>query len=304
MNQGKWRFCGLYGSHEPFDAATLAKLYPTHKVYVDAVERVVAANLVAGYILEHDADATVAEARGSHVGRPYGAITGDHLTTYVRELTAISRRYRDAGNQFWGRIIGTDADTENANWMADRLRQAGVSNVEIQTLPLEAQWMPRSWTVTASGNGRVVSLATAQPAYQTSATPSGGLDLEVVYVGLGTAADFSGRDVRGKVAFIQSMPMRGTLRHSATLNGAVQRAEEHGAAAILVSVALPCNITTQFYPTRTVAPTFSLGNEDGNALRELIEELPAGRSPRVNIKLDVEMVEGLQTANVWGEIPG
>ena len=304
MNQGEWRFCGLYGSHEPFDAATLANFYPTHKVYVDAVERVVNANLAAGYILDHDADATVAEARRSDVGRPYGAITGDHLTTYVRELTAISRRYRDAGNQFWGRIIGTDADTENANWMADRLRQAGVSNVDIQTLPLEPQWMPRSWTVSASGNGRVVSLATAQPAYQTSATPSGGLDLEVVYVGLGTAADFSGRDVRGKIAFIQSMPMRGTLRHSATLNGAVQRAEEHGAAAILVSVALPGNITTQFYPTRTVAPTFSLGNEDGNALRELIEELPAGRSPRVHIELDVEMVEGLHTANVWGEIPG
>ncbi|MDP6580721.1 MAG: alpha/beta hydrolase domain-containing protein, partial [Vicinamibacterales bacterium] len=300
LNSGSNRLCRLYGSHEPFDNDTLASLYPTHDAYVDQVKQAVTANLAAGYILAPDARTTIRDAERSDVGRPYGAITGDHLKTNVRELTAMSRRYRDAGHQFWGRIIGTEADTENAEWMAERLRTAGVPDVRIQTFDLPAQWMPQSWSVTATSTNGSLTLASAQPAYSSSPTPSGGLDLHVVYVGLGTAADFAGRDVAGAAVLISSMPMRGALRHTATLNGAIQRADELGAAAILVSLALPGNLTTQFYPTRTEAPTFSLGGEDGTALREAIEL----GAVRVRIDLDVEMVEGLQTANVVGELPG
>ncbi|MCH7749766.1 MAG: M28 family peptidase [Acidobacteria bacterium] len=301
-NTGNQRFCRLYGTHEPFDAATLARLYPSPEVYVDAVKAVVAANLAAGYILEHDATATVREAERSDIGTPYGAIDGDHLKVYVEELTAVSRRYRDAGHQFWGRIIGTAADAENAAWMADKLRAAGVPEVRTQRFDLAPQWMPRSWSVTAAAGARAIVLRTAQPAYTTPGTPAGGLDLELVYVGLGTEADFAGRDVAGKAALITSMPMRSTLRHSATVNGAVRRADALGAAAILVSVALPGNLRTQFYPTRTEAPTFSLGQQDGDALRAMVES--DGPAPRVHVDLDVEMVEGLQTANVWATLPG
>lgn len=130
------------------------------------------------------------------------------------------------------------------------------------------------------------------------------MNLEAVYVGLGTEADFAGRDVSGKAALITSMPMRGSWRHSATINGAIRRAEEHGAAAILVSVALPGNIRTRFYPTRTEPPTFSLGLEDGDRVRELIEQAQSGESPRVSVQLDVEMVEGLKTRQRVGRAAG
>jgi hypothetical protein len=62
-------FCRLYGSHEPFDARTLAKLYPTHAAYVAKVKEVTEKNLKAGYILKFDADTTIAEAEASAVGR-------------------------------------------------------------------------------------------------------------------------------------------------------------------------------------------------------------------------------------------
>jgi hypothetical protein len=61
-------FCRLYGSHEPFDAATLATLYPTRAAYVDAVRRVTGQNLKARYILKTDADATIAAAERSAIG--------------------------------------------------------------------------------------------------------------------------------------------------------------------------------------------------------------------------------------------
>jgi hypothetical protein len=62
-------FCRLNGSYEPFDEATLKTLYPTHESYVSKVKSVTDANLKAGYILKPEADATVADAEKSHVGR-------------------------------------------------------------------------------------------------------------------------------------------------------------------------------------------------------------------------------------------
>jgi hypothetical protein len=58
----------LYGSHEPFDAATLTSLYPTRAAYVDAVRRAAEQNLKAGYVLKTDADATIAAAERSSIG--------------------------------------------------------------------------------------------------------------------------------------------------------------------------------------------------------------------------------------------
>jgi hypothetical protein len=59
----------LYGSHEPFDEATLAKLYPSHAGYVAKVKEITEKNLKAGYLLKVDADATIAEAEQAGIGR-------------------------------------------------------------------------------------------------------------------------------------------------------------------------------------------------------------------------------------------
>ena len=61
-------FCRLYGSHYEFDAATLARLYPTHARYVAAVKKVTEDNLKAGYILKADADETIAAAEKAEIG--------------------------------------------------------------------------------------------------------------------------------------------------------------------------------------------------------------------------------------------
>ena len=234
----------------------------------------------------------------------YTAIDGPHLKQYVNDITAISRRYRDQGHQFWGRIIGTEADAENAQWMLEKFRQIGLSDVRSQAFDLAPQWMPQSWVVAVSGYGKTLQLDSAQPAYQTEATPAGGLDLEAVYVGLGSEADLAGRDVRGKAAFIYSIPLPGSWRHSATVEGALQRVEARGASAIFVMVAIPGNIRTQFYPTRGKVPTFSIGMKDGIALRDLIGQAPSGQPPRARVRLDVKMVPNLKTATVWGMLPG
>src|SRR5580698_6537017 len=136
----------------------------------------------------------------------FGAINGKHLHDYVVEQSAISRRYRDQGHpKFWGRIIGTSADAESAEWLAAKFRAIGLSDVRIQSLNLGPQWMPQSWDASVSLGGKIVRLDSAKPDYGSAGTPAAGLDLEAVYAGLGSEADFAGKDVRGKAVFTFTM---------------------------------------------------------------------------------------------------
>jgi Peptidase family M28 len=236
--------------------------------------------------------------------KAYSAIDGHRIHTYVEDLTAISRKYRDNGHpQFWGRIIGTQADTDTRDWLVEKFTKLGLSDVHIQPFDLPPQWMPQSWEIVASGSGKTLHLDTAQPAYQTKGTSGDGLDLEAVYAGTGSEADFAGRDVRGKAVFIFSMPLPGSWRHTATAEGALRRAEAKGAAAIFAIIALPGNIRTQLYPTGTNVPTFSMGMDDGYAIRDLIGQA-GGQPPHVHVRLDIKMEPGLKTGTVWATLPG
>src|SRR5476649_1692843 len=94
----------------------------------------------------------------------YSSIDGTHLKMYVEDLAAMSRRYRDHGHpQFWGRIIGTEADAENGRWLLEKFKAIGLTDVREQSFDLPPQWMPQSWSVAASAGGRTVTLETAQP---------------------------------------------------------------------------------------------------------------------------------------------
>lgn len=63
------RICSFTGGYAPFEAATMASLYPTHAAYVSAVERAVERAVEAGYLLRADADAIRADAGASGMGQ-------------------------------------------------------------------------------------------------------------------------------------------------------------------------------------------------------------------------------------------
>jgi hypothetical protein len=241
----------------------------------------------------------------SAADRAYGAIDGKHLWQYVVQQAQISRRYRDQGHpQFWGRIIGSSADAEDARWLADKFTQIGMSNVHVQPLDLQPQWFPQSWTITASSGGSSTSLASAQPVYRSPGTQASGLDLQAVYLGEGTPAEFMGRDVRGKAVFVINT---GHVGGGAGVGAAspLAMAVRKGAAALFYIYALlPGNVKYQAYPTGTNVPTFVLGSDDGHAIEEMIARAPANDPPHIKIRMDVQMVPNLKSALVWGTIPG
>ncbi|HEV3062547.1 MAG TPA: M28 family peptidase [Vicinamibacterales bacterium] len=230
----------------------------------------------------------------------YARIDGPHLKQYVNEITAISRRSRDDGNQYWGRISGTKYDDMAEAWVEGKFKAFGLQSIRRQYFDLPPQWFPTKWQVTASGSGQRLVLPTVRPAARSVATPSGGLELEAVWVGIGTEADFAGRAVTGKAVVIYSIPAPSVINHSANYLGAIKRAEERGAAAVIVVLGIPGNLSSELNGGADTVPTFSLGIDDGTHLRELIEH----GSARVRMELAVENRSGLKDASVWGELPG
>jgi hypothetical protein len=240
--------------------------------------------------------------RLSPAEQAYASIDGDRLKKYVEELTAMARRYRDNGHpQFWGRIIGTDADHENARWLMDRLKAIGLTDVREQPFDLPPQWMPKSWSVSLTANGKTISVDTAQPTYQAVATPPGGLDVDAVWTGFGSDADLAmSPDVRGKAAFFYSTDI--ASRHIGVMDGAIKRLSDRGAAAIFVVQGIPGNLRTQFYPVNSPVPTFSVGQKDGFAVRDLIGQSKG--ATRAAIHFDVDRVPNLKSGTVWATLPG
>ena len=230
----------------------------------------------------------------------YAAVSAERLMQFVEEIVDISRRYRDSGHpRFWGRILGTESDVWNAEWLMDRYREFGLTDVRSQPIDMSPQWMPRQWTVTATDGGQTIELVSAQPTFASPGTSGEGLELEAVYVGMGSDAELAlAPDVRGKAVFFYSADLNS--RFAGISDEAFRRISERGAAAIFGIIGLPGNVRVQMYPVNSTVPSFVVGREDGLAARDLIG---AGRV-RVRVRLDVRMVPNLQTATVWGTLPG
>jgi hypothetical protein len=122
---------------------------------------------------------------------------------------------------------------------------------------------------------------------------------------MGTEADFMGRDINGKAVIVYGFPNPGGRSDTALSNGSLQRAEAGGAAAIFVTLGMPGNITNEPQAGGTTppakVPVFMIGNDDSNAIREMIEKK---QSPKIRVRLDVEPKTGLKTASVFGTLPG
>ncbi|MEZ5286429.1 MAG: M28 family peptidase [Vicinamibacterales bacterium] len=230
----------------------------------------------------------------------YAQLDGERMKGFLREIVAVSERSRSDGELLWGRIAGTAYDDMVEGVVQRQFEEFGLKGIERQYFDLPPQWFPTAWAFTATSGGRTLRFETARAATRSAATPPGGLDLEPVWVGLGTEADFAGRDVRGKLVLIQSMPMPGVVSHSASHLGAAARAVEKGAAAIALNVAIPGNMQVQTGPGNTKVATFTIGTEDMTRLRQEVER----GSVRVHVALSTEQRTGLRDASVWGTLPG
>lgn len=235
--------------------------------------------------------------------KAYAGIDGMHIKELTREVIAISYRSRDAGDVMWGRIAGTKSETWTNEWADAKFRGLGLQDIRRQPFDLPPQWFPVSFdfsVVTAGAAPR--KFATGRPATGSASTPPGGLEVDAVWVGLGSAADFIGRDVRGKAAVILNEIGEAAGSQTAAWMGASKRAQDNGAAAIVLIYGNTGNMTAWGPMGAGVTlPGFAIGYEDGLALRELIG---TGKPVKLRLRSEVKRVSGLKSTSVWGTLPG
>jgi hypothetical protein len=229
----------------------------------------------------------------------YLGLRGDEMKDYLREVVDISLRDRDRGNVFWGRNAGTQGHVEAQDWLEDYFRQYGLEDIRRERMQLPTQWHPQSYEITFTGGGQSFQLESARPARLGESTPPQGLEWELVWAGQGLPADFMGKDVRGKAVLIQDIPLPGEINHSIRNEESVQRAFELGAAAVGIMYGVSDNFS--IWEVVGGGPGFNIGYADGRRLLDLLGE---GQTVRVTYKLDVDMVDGLEGAHVWGTLPG
>jgi hypothetical protein len=232
--------------------------------------------------------------------RKYADIDGIRMKGVVREAAAISERDKARGTLFWGRNVGFQGHNDTQDWVEGYFRKFGLQNIHRKTFDLQPQWTARSYDISFSSAGQPFTLQSVRPAEDAPSTPAGGSEFDIVWVNTGTAADFVGRDVRGKAVLIQSIPTPGVLRQSINYEGAVDRAVKAGAAAIGMMYGISDNFA--LWELRTSGkPGFCVGYEDG---RRILDRIGKGETVRVRIALQSEERANLKTASVIGSLPG
>ncbi len=237
--------------------------------------------------------------------RQYASIDGARMKRQVVDLGQIAIRYRDAGHKWWGRFPGTTADREGMAYMTRGFESVGLT-VEHVPYVLPSDWRPTDWEASyRAADGATIHLNTAFPVSGTKATGPAGITAEAVWVGIGAAADFIGRDVQGKAVVVYSVFVPGGRSHSASdragLFDANRRAVELGAAMVVNVMGVPGN--GQFQPEGGLrdVPQFTLSMDEGFALRDRL-----GRGERVDLtfRLEVPELRDVPTEYTIATLPG
>ena len=248
--------------------------------------------------------------------RVYESIDGRRMKTWLNEIVAISRQSRDDGNRYWGRISGTKYEAMTADWTEEKFRSLGLTDIHRVEFELGPQWFPTDWDMTATSGDTRLSFSSVNPATRSPSLDA--IEAEAVWVGLGTAADFAGRDVEGKAVVIQTILAPGQMGNSASWEGATVRAQEAGAALIIGVWGYGGNFsiwqstrsfqmvrdpdgTSRYVGTNVATPGFFMGFEDGKELRDLVA---AGEPVTISASIETETREGLKSPSIYGTLPG
>lgn len=219
----------------------------------------------------------------------------------------IEENLRQLTDELGGRMSGTAAMRHAADWAAGALRQAGVDVVRTETFTLPSSWSegatrlevrtPVTFAVKA------VSLGWSPP------TPAGGLEADIVDVGMGTEAEFAKAEpARGSILLVHSQ----VIRTWADLFGEYNRAPailDHaiasGAAAVLWMSSREHKLlyrhVNNFLGQIDRLPQALVAREDAQRMARL---LASGQRVRVRLEMPNKVGGPVEEHNVVAEIRG
>jgi hypothetical protein len=241
---------------------------------------------------------------------PYAQIRGSDVFQHLADIMRITEENRAAGERFWGRIAGTDAERRTAEYLAGRFRDAGLQSVRLEDVHGGAQWWPTDWQVTlladpgAGAGSADYTLASAFPALQLG---EGAMQVEklaaaLVYAGLGQPADLAGRELAGRIAVVRSVLQADPFFQTA--RGHIGDIVRAGAVGVIVAIDAPGNFQYALENLgSTEVPCFLVGGDDGRFLQQVLGA--AGTRPvRVRMAMRSELRPSWRGLNAVAVLPG
>jgi Peptidase family M28 len=207
------------------------------------------------------------------------------------------------------RWAGSASDNAAARYLRDKMLLMGLKNVRLEKVPLDV-FQPTGASVTVARDDMPAWKITCSQFAGVPPTPEGGISGEIVYVGTGTAAEYEGLDVTGKIVLVDL-----ALNDIAWLNLPAHEAMVRGAKAVIFTFN-PDSDTDPYY---SIAPDAFGSNDglygsdwissvympwrDGEWLKSELKRRTVTATVVNNVKVKLQKDGGFGY-NVVGEIPG
>ena len=198
------------------------------------------------------------------------------------------------------RPAGSRAEFETGEMLKQEMEAIGLSDVRKDAIKVDGWEFKKavlSYTA-AAGSHCEIQLG----AYQTTFVTDGPKDFSLMYLGKGTAADYEGKDVTGKLVLVDI-----NQRDEWWINYPVYQAHLKGAAALIaVQSGGYGEIDDEALNAQDIAgpedaPAFSISRKDSDPLKELLEHT---QEITVTLDADSRITRDCTTYNIVGTIPG
>ncbi len=198
------------------------------------------------------------------------------------------------------RPAGSRAEFETGEMLKQEMEAIGLSDVRKDAIKVDG-WEFKKAVLSYSaedGSRHEIQLG----AYQTTFVTEGPKDFSLMYLGKGTAADYEGKDVTGKLVLVDI-----NQRDEWWINYPVYQAHLKGAAALIaVQSGGYGEIDDEALNAQDIAgpedaPAFSISRKDSDPLKELLEHT---QEITVTLDADSRVTRGCTTYNIVGTIPG
>ncbi|MDR3225429.1 MAG: M28 family peptidase [Clostridiales Family XIII bacterium] len=202
------------------------------------------------------------------------------------------------------RSAGSPAEGEAATLLAQTMRDIGLENVTVDKAASDG-WTFGGANITYKASDGTVTVS-ALGGYQTDIVAEGE-KLPIVYLGKGTAADYEGVDVTGKLVLIDI-----DQENEWWINYPAYQAHRKGARAVVACSIMEeendARIGSQDICGGADAPALAISARDSKTIQNAINangyEVGGVRQINVILNADSKVEINKGTSNVWGEIPG
>ncbi|MGI6069809.1 MAG: M28 family peptidase [Blautia sp.] len=198
------------------------------------------------------------------------------------------------------RTAGSEAERKTGDLLAEEMRRIGLGKVKKDKISVDSWEFKKADLVFEDLQGKRQEICLG--AYQTTFVTQGPEEFSLVYLGKGTAKDYEGMDVQGKIVLVDI-----NQRDEWWINYPVYQAYLKGARALIAVQAGGYGevdeeaLNAQDICGPAEAPAFSISRKDAGRLKEVLAE--KGTIP-ITMDVDSRVEKGCSSYNIVGKLPG